>query len=222
VDVGGSRKGFHLAVLDAAGRLVVAGERITTARGVVERLRPLAPVLVAVDAPRRPAERGERSRACEREFVRASICALRFTPDLREIRSNPFHEWVLRGLELYAALDRTGLPAIECFPTAAWTVWAGRRSGKPRGAWSGRALERLSVPGSPPRLGQDGRDAIAAALTARLHTFGHTLVFGELVVPLPGLIGTQQLAHPRDGALRGAASGVNRPRPPRISHAQRQ
>ncbi|RPH67841.1 MAG: DUF429 domain-containing protein [Myxococcaceae bacterium] len=185
VDVGGRRKGFHLAVLDSRGRLSVAGERVPTARALVDRLLPLRPSLVAVDAPRRPAEPGARSRVCEREFVRAGICALRFTPDLRELRSNPFHEWVLRGLELYAALDRAGLPAVECFPTGAWTMWAGPRSATPRGAWSSRALERLSVPGSPARLGQDARDAIAAALTARLHTSGRTLVFGELVVPAP-------------------------------------
>ena len=122
VDVGGTRKGFHLAVLDSRGRLSVAGERIATARAVVERLLPMAPSLVAVDAPRRPAEPGQRSRACEREFVRAGICALRFTPDLQTLLANPFHAWVLQGLELYRALERAGLRPVECFPTAAWTV----------------------------------------------------------------------------------------------------
>lgn len=184
VDVGGRRKGFHLAVLEAGG-LSVAGERIATAREVVARLLPLAPSLVAVDAPRRAAEPGQRSRACEREFVRAGLCALRFTPDLHELRSNPFHEWVLQGLELFALLDRAELSAIECFPTAAWTVWAGPRRASPRSAWSARALAQLRVPGTPARLGQDGRDAIAAALTARLHALGRTRVFGELVIPTP-------------------------------------
>ncbi|HZJ55183.1 MAG TPA: DUF429 domain-containing protein [Myxococcaceae bacterium] len=187
VDVGGRRKGFHLAILDARGRVIVAGERIATARGVVERLRPLAPVLVAVDAPRRPAEPGQRSRACEREFVRAGICALRFTPDLRELRKNPFHEWVVMGLALYRALDRSGLSAVECFPTAAWTVWGGPRGRTPRTAWSARILDRLQLSGAPRRLGQDGRDAIGAALTAQLHWMGETQRFGEIAIPRLGI-----------------------------------
>jgi len=183
VDVGGTRKGFHLAVLDAQGCLSVAGEQLATARAVVERLLPLGPSMVAVDAPRRPAEPGQRSRACEREFVRAGICALRFTPDLRELQSNPFHEWVLQGLDLYRALDDAGLPAVECFPTAAWTVWGGPRGTTPRTAWSARILARLRLSGMPRRVGQDGRDAIGAALTARLHSLGETERIGEIEVP---------------------------------------
>jgi len=183
VDVGGSRKGFHLAIIDRHGRVAVAGERIPTAGEVVQRLLPLAPVLVAVDAPRRAAPPGERSRPCERDFVRAGICALRFTPDLQEVESNPFHEWVLRGLELYSDLERAGLSAIECFPTAAWTVWGGPRGRTSRSAWSARILDRLRLPGTPPRLGQDARDAIGAALTAQLHDNGETRLFGEIAIP---------------------------------------
>jgi predicted nuclease with RNAse H fold len=183
VDVGGRRKGFHLAVLDAGGRLVVAGERIATSRALVDRLRSLRPALVAVDAPRRPAEPGARSRACERRFVRAGICALRFTPHLAELRANPFHGWVLNGLELFAALDRAGIVAIECFPTAAWTVWGGPRGDASRAGWSARTLRGLRLTDVPGRLGQDARDAIGAALTARCHALGRTRVFGELVIP---------------------------------------
>jgi hypothetical protein len=42
------------------------------------------------------------------------------------------------------------------------------------------------VPGTPARLGQDARDAIGAALTARLHSLGRTRTFGEIVVPAAG------------------------------------
>jgi predicted nuclease with RNAse H fold len=180
--VGGTRKGFHLAVLGPEG-LVLAGERIVGADEAARRVAAFSPALVAVDAPRRPAEPGERSRRCERALVAAGPCALRYTPDLAELRANPFHGWVLRGLELYAALDRAGLAAVECFPTAAWTVWGGPRGSMPRSAWSARTLGLLGVAGVPRRLGQDGRDAIAAALTARLHTLGRTRVFGEIVLP---------------------------------------
>jgi predicted nuclease with RNAse H fold len=183
VDVGGHRKGFHLAVLDDLGQVVVPGERIPTSPAVVKRLRPFSPTLVGVDAPRRPADPGQRSRACEREFVRARVCALRFTPHLAELRANPFHGWVLHGLELFAALDRAGLVAVECFPTAAWTVWGGPRGDASRARWSARTLRGLRLTGIPGRLGQDARDAIGAALTARCHTLGRTRVFGELVIP---------------------------------------
>lgn len=186
VDVGGPRKGFHLALVDGAGRIGLAGERLLTATGVLDRLRAFSPVLVAIDGPRRPAEPGERSRACERAFVAAGVCALRYTPGIAELRANPFHAWVLHGLELYRVLERGRIPAVECFPTAAWTVWGGPRRGTPRAAWSARTLAQLRVPGTPGRLGQDARDAIGAALTARLHTLGWTRVFGELVVPAPG------------------------------------
>jgi len=212
VDVGGPRKGFHLAVVDGAGRLRAVGERIPTAAGVVERLRLLAPSLVAVDAPRRPAEPGARSRACEREFVRAGVCALRFTPDLAELRRNPFHAWVLQGLGLYEALDRAGLAAVECFPTAAWTVWSGPRGALSRSRWSARALARLRVPGIPVRLGQDARDAIAAAVTARLHVLGLSRAYGELVIPAPG----------SDGVLRQRRFTGGLPGPARAAQSAAQ
>jgi len=45
-------------------------------------------------------------------------------------------------------------------------------------------LASLGVEDLPQRTNQDQRDAIAAAVTARQHTFGRTETFDEIVVPL--------------------------------------
>jgi hypothetical protein len=68
-------------------------------------------------------------------------------------------------------------------PTACWAIWAGPRRGQPRGALSGRALRALRLAGVPPRLGQDGRDAIAPALTALDYDRGRTRSIGDIVIP---------------------------------------
>ncbi|MBI2157387.1 MAG: DUF429 domain-containing protein [Candidatus Rokubacteria bacterium] len=181
VDVGGRRKGFHAAAVD--GRGVIGGPaRLLTPGDVVAWLRPLRPRLIAVDSPRRPAPDGRRSRADERALARA-VCSLRYTPDRRALARNRYYEWIRHGFELYAALARAGLRAVECFPTAAWTRWSGPRGRRPRAAWSARALTRLGVAGVPSRLGQDGRDAIAAALTAHACGRGRAERFGAIVVP---------------------------------------
>lgn len=174
VDVGGRRKGFHVAVVDAGG-LALGPERAPTAADVVELV--LETDLVAVDSPRVAAPDGLSSRPCERELARA-VCGIRYTPDLRRLASNSYYEWILNGFELYAALAGAGLAAIECFPTASFTRWAGARRGRTRADWTREALA-LHLP-----HGQDGRDAVAAALTARSATAGRVELFGEIVVPL--------------------------------------
>jgi predicted nuclease with RNAse H fold len=83
-------------------------------------------------------------------------------------------------LKLYKALD--GWTVIEVFPTASWTRWVGPRPpGTSRAVWTRTALEQLH-PSEPHARSQDARDAIAAALTARLYP-GGTESFGEIVVP---------------------------------------
>ena len=179
VDVGGRRKGFHVALIGR--RRLLHLERASSAATAAALLRAHRPVLVAVDGPRRAAATG-RARDDEIAFARAGICHIRFTPTARVVRSNPHFEWVCHGLELYELIDRDGLRAIECFPTASWTVWGGRRSGN-RAGWSDRVLRRMGLGSVPDRLGQDFRDAIGAALTAREHDQGRTRAYGEIVVP---------------------------------------
>jgi predicted nuclease with RNAse H fold len=182
VDVGAAAKGFHVALVD--GRRLVGGpERCRSAREAVGLLATWKPRLVAVDSPLRPAPDGERSRPCEREFARARICGLRFTPDRLALRSSRYYAWILNGFALYRGLGAAGLTAIECFPTASWTRWYGPRGRARRREWSEAALRALPLAGVPGRLDQDERDAIAAALTAREHDLHLTERFGDLVVP---------------------------------------
>ena len=180
--MGGRRKGFHGAVVDGAG--LVAGPRVLACPAdVVGWLQPFQPRVVAVDSPCALAPDGARSRPDERRFAR-EVLSLRYTPDRRSLAARPrYYEWIAHGLELYAALAHAGLRAIECFPTACWTLWAGARHGEPRARWSERALRALGVAGLPARLGQDGRDAIAAALTALDYDRGRTRNIGDIVIP---------------------------------------
>lgn len=190
IDVGGRRKGFHVAILREAGHgpeLPERPRRLATPRDVVRWLGHWAPALVAVDSPRMLAD-DRRRFAGERRLAR-EVCRVRYTPTRAALRRQKlsraptYYEWIECGLEVYAALAAAGLRAIESFPTAAWTRWAGPRRGRPRARWSAQALRRLGLHGVPRRLGQDERDAIAAAATAREFEAGRCERFGTIVVP---------------------------------------
>lgn len=193
VDVGGRRKGFHVALIEQDGtalRLVEPLARGEPLPRVVAYLVDAAPAVIAVDSPISVAPPGARSRQGERQLAHA-VCGIRYTPDLDTIRGHPgsYYEWIEHGLELYAQLAQhlADTTVIECFPTASWTRLGGRRTGK-RTAWSQRLLvEELVSPGRlrsvPPRTSQDDRDALVAAFTAYLHSHGQTEAFAELIVP---------------------------------------
>jgi len=184
VDVGGPRKGFHVALVDGRRR-VDAPHRLLTPAAVLEYLERWHPVAVGIDSPRRLAADGQRSRPCEREFVAAGICALRYTPDRRGLRASPvYYSWIANGLALWQALEGAGLTALECFPTASWTRWYRPRARTPRATWSTRALARRRLDGVGGALDQDERDAIAAALTAYEWSAGRCETFGDIIVPV--------------------------------------
>ena len=183
VDVGGTRKGFDVAVVDS--RRVVAGPaRLPDPAGAVAFLADQRPCVVAVDSPRTPAAGGAASRECERSLAR-SVCGIRYTPSRSALDGgDPYYEWIRNGLELYAALERGPWRVVECFPTASWTRFAGARNGRSRARWTRAALLGLRIAGVPARTSQDARDAIAAAVTARRFDQGSTESFGEIVVPI--------------------------------------
>jgi predicted nuclease with RNAse H fold len=149
---------------------------------VLELVESARPALVAIDSPRSCAPDGLSSRACERELNRL-VCGIRWTPDRDRVCASPYYAWILEGLALYEALAERAVCAIEVFPTASWTRWLGPRGSRSRAAWSRSGVERLGIAGAPARTNQDQRDAIAAAVTARLHTRGMTAAIGEIVVP---------------------------------------
>jgi predicted nuclease with RNAse H fold len=181
VDVGGVRKGFDVAVVDME-RLVARPRRFPSSDSVVAFLGEHQPRVVAVDSPRCTAPEGSRSRACER-LLATKVCGIRYTPDQAALDGNAYYDWIVRGLELYAALEPARWQVIECFPTASWTRWLGPKGvNRSRAAWTRAGLGNLGLAEIPPRTNQDVRDAIAAALTARLFDEGQTERFGEIVV----------------------------------------
>ncbi|MCU0313639.1 MAG: DUF429 domain-containing protein [Solirubrobacteraceae bacterium] len=183
VDVGGPRKGCDVAVLDGS-RLValVAGCGVDDVRRLAREHGARA---CGVDAPCACAPDGARSRADERELVRVTGVAIRYTPDAATVHGgNPYYAWIRVGLAVHAALPG----AVEVFPTASWTAWLGPRGGRSRAAWSTAGLARLGLSGLPARTNQDQRDAIAAALTARLDAEGRGRRCGAIAVPAPGLL----------------------------------
>jgi predicted nuclease with RNAse H fold len=214
IDVGGRRKGFHGAAV--RGSEVVAGpERLADVATAVAWVVDLAPTVVALDSPGTCAPPGASSRADERELARA-VCGIRWTPGRSRLAGNPYYEWVEHGLELYAALEAAGIAAdrlVETFPTAAWTIWAGPRGKIPRAEWSAAALADLGLAGVPDRrLSQDDRDAVAAALVARLHAEGASTAYGEIVTPAARPDG-RPAAPPRRARTSPAPRAADRCRP---------
>jgi predicted nuclease with RNAse H fold len=181
VDVGATRKGFHAAAVDDHGRCV-GPVNLGTPAAVRDWLRPLAPLVVALDSPLATAPQGRSARDGELRLAR-SVCGIRWTPHAERLAGNAYYAWILHGLELAELLRCSGSwEVIEVFPTASWTRWAGPRRGS-RARWSQAALDSLGLSGAPARLSQDGRDAIAAAVTAQQWSAGATESFEEIVVP---------------------------------------
>ena len=186
VDVGGRRKGFDVALVDGLSLVALHSRR--SCRQVVELALAAAPAAIGIDSPAACAATGEKSRPGERKLAR-EVCPIFFTPDEAEVHSgNPFYGWVVEGLALYEALHAAlpGTPSTEVFPSAAWTVWAGPRDGRPKPQWSREALVRAGLDGLPARCSQDARDAAGAALVAGLYGEGRTRDFGGIAVPLAG------------------------------------
>jgi predicted nuclease with RNAse H fold len=180
VDVAAVRKGFDVALVDEHSLLELRGG--LTAGEVVAFADARVPRLVGIDGPRSCAPDGATARADERALSRR-VCGIRWTPDRAHVQGSDYYGWVRHGLTLFAALSARGHHTIEVFPTASWTRWAGPRATLSRARWSRAALANLALRGVPARTNQDQRDAIAAAVTARLHTHGLTEAFGEIVVP---------------------------------------
>lgn len=154
VDVGAQQKGFDVAVIDDR-RLVDHAAGVRNVNEVRDWLLRTRPAVVAIDSPCDWATGDERSRACERAFARARVCGIRYTPAGALADGNRYYDW---------------------------TRWGGRRGRATCAAWATRVLAEFGLLGLPPRLNQDGRDAIGAALTARAHTRGETEAFGETIV----------------------------------------
>src|SRR6185312_361047 len=95
VDVGGKRKGLHIAVVDDRRVVTLAGG--LDVAGVVGHVDAARPALVGIDSPRRCAPDGHAAREDERMLAR-SICAIRWTPDAAAVRSSAYFAWIIHFL----------------------------------------------------------------------------------------------------------------------------
>lgn len=183
VDVGGKRKGFDFAVIDRSRVVDLKGR--ASLKNVLDGVHAHRPELVGIDSPRSPACAGHRSREGERLLAR-NVCGIRWTPDAATLEIGDYYEWIREGLALYKALERVRVDTIEVFPTASWTRWFGERGHERRSRWTRAGIAELRLGEIPKRTNQDQRDAVAAALTARQHSDGHTERFGDIIVPKAG------------------------------------
>jgi len=191
VDVGGERKGFHAAARRGCG-IVSEPRQCPEATDVVEWVKEIRPTCIAVDSPAKGAPAGETRRRDEAAFAEEKICGIRWTPDedvMRNRQRDRYYNWILRGFDLYGALNRLEIEVIECFPTATWSICFEPRHGRRRAAWSRDALASLGLSDMPSRrLNQDDRDALGAAYTAMLWTQSPRQarrVGDDLVIPDP-------------------------------------
>jgi len=105
VDVGGKRKGFHVALIDERRLLGLSGG--LGFDGVLELVDAERPALIAIDSPRSCAPTGGTTRDCERAVAK-TICGIRWTPDRATVNRSPYYAWVVEGLALFEALGRPG------------------------------------------------------------------------------------------------------------------
>ena len=168
VDVGGRRKGFHLAVIE--GDRVTELDHYPDAQTLAAHLIELKPQAVGIDSPSEWAPDGQKSRPAEREFARKKICGIRYTPDLATAQAHPgtYYEWIFNGMELWDSLrahPHFKGRLFEVFPTASWTIWNGPRGDRRREEWSHEALLELPLQLPNVEWTQDLRDAVGGAST---------------------------------------------------------
>ena len=191
IDVGVG-KGLDLVLLDdrRVPFVVVPHAGLDDVERVV---REGSPSIVAIDGPPRWARDG-RSRATENELARLNVHAFR-TPSEPHGTAAAF-DWMRRGMEVFAAVERLGFPlatgrpwkgrAIEVFPHATAAVLAGCLSpkGLRKRAWRERVL-RLAGVRTQELTSLDQIDAALAALTGLLVLQGQASALGD---PSEGVI----------------------------------
>jgi predicted nuclease with RNAse H fold len=123
IDVGASKKGFHLVAFRSAAVLDTAA--IGSPSEVVGWCKDHNAKLVAVDAPCGWSQSGEnRSREAERILAQMGYSA-HATPTRDLAKENPFYSWMFNGEKLYEALEveyplyrhQSNLPPQLCFET---------------------------------------------------------------------------------------------------------
>jgi predicted nuclease with RNAse H fold len=168
----------------------------------------LAPAIVAIDSPPRPALAGS-SRECERTLAREGISSYSTPSDPALFVSHAFYTWMAAGFQTFQAVASSHPTyaegsfvdkAIEIFPHATAYVLAAGAEPKAKSPWRRRIVELLGYETHLLRTGDDV-DAALAALTGLLALEGNVRSVGN---PVEGVIilPSKQLAPGVVSALR--------------------
>jgi predicted nuclease with RNAse H fold len=201
IDVGGARKGFHAVALDNG--VYLDRKQTPSVRELTRWVRDeIGAQIVAIDSPCRWRS-GKSVRAAERELLEDGIrCFL--TPTRREAVRNTtsFYQWMLRGAELFRALEKThplrhagktagGKCSFETFPHAITWHLSGGEADATRKRPQRLALLRRHGICVAALTNMDWIDAALCALAAEMFAAGHVMHFygnrrtGHIVVPVP-------------------------------------
>jgi predicted nuclease with RNAse H fold len=207
IDVGGPRKGFHAVAL--SGGAYAAQLAGCEAQQVADWCRSVVQAsVIAIDAPCRWSTHG-RARPCERELMQKGIWC--FSSPSHQKAHTPhrtsFYDWMLRGEELYQALEAThpllsalpltGNACFETFPHAVtWHLRGGNANARAKRSQR-RALLAQAGLDPTPFTNIDLVDAALCAFTAHHLASGRPCTgYGEpstglIVVPaeVPGRLG---------------------------------
>ncbi|MCB1165412.1 MAG: DUF429 domain-containing protein [Leptospiraceae bacterium] len=170
IDVGGSKKGYHLCLMNAEDGSV---ETMIHARNadvllqslqaiLIHRGRPL--LCVAVDGPAHPVRFEKEVRRPERELARRGYRIL-YTPD----QVPPSDHWMQESAKIHAAIRRHFPDSIllETYPSAIQDSLFGMDTVLPLAFLQERRKRKFS---------QDYLDALLCAATARMHLEQNTEV----------------------------------------------
>jgi predicted nuclease with RNAse H fold len=207
IDVGGPRKGFHAVAL--SGGVYFAQLASCEAQQVTDWCRSVVHAsVIAIDAPCRWSTHG-RARPCERELMQKGIWC--FSSPSHQKAHTPhrtgYYDWMLRGEELYQALEAThpllsalpltGNACFETFPHAVtWHLRGGNANARAKQSQR-RALLAQAGLDPTPFTNIDLVDAALCALTAHHLASGRPCTgygdpsTGLIVVPaeVPGRLG---------------------------------
>ena len=169
IDVGGPRKGFHVAVFSGAGPSPEGLFQSKEASAVVEYLgqHAASPQIIAIDAPPKSTRRRLEPRAAERAVREAGFRVL-WTPRGDQVRQS----WMENGARLWSLLKKS-FPAaqiVEAFPTSASRGLAlSQTANLNLRLFAGHRVRKHYV---------DFLDAVLAALVARSVPDGRVDLFG--------------------------------------------
>jgi predicted nuclease with RNAse H fold len=179
VDVA-ARRGCDVVTLDDALVARPVG-RVHRADELRTLLAPLAPGVVAIDAPPAWAAPGG-TRSCERALMARGISVFA-TPDATRGGASSFYDWMRTGFEMFDGARPC--PTLETFPHAVAIALRGRppehgllKHPAAKKAWRRDALDAAGIDHGALRT-IDEIDAALCAVTGRWFLEGRTVALGD-------------------------------------------